>query len=394
MTLELDMYMLMVFGIIALLLGSFLNSKIGFLRRICIPSPVTGGIVVSILTLTLYIIYGIQLHFDSTLKDICMLMFFTSVGFQSNLSVFKSGGKRLAVMIGLVAVLIVLQNLVGVSLASAMDLSPLLGLASGSITMAGGHGTAAGFTTLLEENGLEGAGTILMAAATFGLLAGSLMGGPLGGHIIEKRHLFKEDERAQDAAISTAPADEALSFNDYSKAVFEIFIAIGLGSLLSKALALSGLSFPTYFGSLIAAAIIRNIAEVVPGNRRLSVGGIISIGNISLSLFLGMAMVSLRLWELSSVALPLLVILLAQVVLIALFARFVAFPLLGRDYDAAMLVGGLCGFGLGATPNAMANMTAISTKYRFSRIPFIIVPIVGAMFLDIINVLIVTAFLH
>jgi len=383
-------------GVCALLLGLFLNTKVPFLKRICIPAPVTGGIVISIVTLVLYTCCGVEFKFDNTLKDICMMMFFTSVGFQSNFTVFKTGGKLLAVMVGLVAVLMVLQNAVGVGLSALLHINPLVGMTAGSVTMAGGHGTAAGFAALMESKGLAGAGSIMMATATFGLLSGSLLGGPLGEYLINRFHLSAEhpDSKAGLLAELGHQDKKPQSFRSYTKASYEIFIAIGLGSLLSKALALTGISFPTYFGALIVSAVLRNCSELIPGSPKLAVSEIVSIGNICLSLFLGMAMVSLRLWELAGVAIPLVLILLSQVLLIALFGRFVAFPLFGKNYDAAMLVSGFCGFGLGATPNAMANMSAISSKYHYSSLPFIVVPLVGAMFVDIINIVVITAFLN
>jgi len=391
-----DMFQMMMAGVVALLLGLFLNTKVPFLKRICIPAPVTGGIIISLLTLLLHNCFGIEINFDVTLKDVCMMLFFTSVGFQSNFTVFKTGGRHLALMVILVAILIFLQNLVGISLAAAFKANPLMGLAAGSITMAGGHGTAAGFADLVENCGLEGAGSIMMATATFGLLAGSLLGGPMGEYLIDRFKLGTAKGHSEVNMLEELGHQDkgVQSFRGYTKAIYEIFIAIGLGSLLSKALSLTGISFPTYFGSLIVAALIRNGSELIPGCPKLAVSEIVSIGNISLSLFLGMAMVSLRLWELVGVALPLIVILLVQVLLIAVFARFVAFPLLGKDYDAAMLVSGLCGFGLGATPNAMANMSAVSAKYHYSTVPFIVVPLVGAMFVDIINVSVITLFLN
>lgn len=395
MVVNLDMYMAMMAGIAALLLGLMLNRKVPFLKRICIPAPVTGGLLVSIVTLLLHNIFGLEIKFDDTLKDICMMMFFTTVGYQSNFTVFKTGGRHLAIMVGLIAILVITQNFISVGLAPLVGIDPLTGMAAGSITMLGGHGTAAGFTSLMEGRGLDGAGSIMMATATFGLLAGSLLGGPLGEHLINRYHLSPESPDEEKSLMTELGKQQnRQTFADYAKASYEIFIAIGLGTLLSKALANTGISFPTYFGPLIVAALIRNFTELLPGCPKIEMSEIESIGNICLSLFLGMAMVSLRLWQLSGIALPLLAILVIQVLAIALFGRFVAFPLLGQNYDAAMLVSGLCGFGLGATPNAMANMGAISAKYHYSKIPFIVVPIVGAMFVDIINITVITLFMN
>lgn len=390
MSFELDMMQTMAVGILALLLGEHMNRKLKFLSRICIPAPVTGGLVFSVITLILYLAGGIEISFNGTLKDICMIMFFTTVGFQSDLKVLRKGGRPLVVLVCLVAVLITIQNFVGVGLARAIGTDPLVGMAAGSITMCGGHGTAAGFSSLLESKGLSSAATVTMAAATFGLLGGSLIGGPLAERIVRRRNLATTEDEGK----WTWHEDDSLkTSSSYAKAVFEIFLAAGIGTLISKLLALTGLSFPSYFGALVTAVIIRNVAGKIPGIPKPSMVEIQSIGDISLSLFLGMAMVSLRLWELSGLALPLLLILSVQVAIMALFARFVAFPLLGRNYDAAVLVSGICGFGLGATPNAMANMSAVCSKYRYATMPFVIVPIVGAMFVDLINIGVISLFL-
>lgn len=404
-TVALDLYQSAGVGVLALLLGMFLTRHIPFLKRFCIPAPVSGGLLFSLLTLCLYA-FGVECSFDGTVKDLCMMLFFTSVGFQCDLKMLKQGGKPLLVMVLLVAVLIVLQNLLSVGVAKGLGIDPLFGMAAGSIPMSGGHGTSGGFAPLLEEMGLTGASSITMAAATFGLVAGSVLGGPLAEAVIRRRKLAEESHtndiltgieatEASPSSKSAYPQSEERSFRDYAKAVYQLLIAMALGACLSLLLRKTGITFPTYFGSLIAAAVIRNLLECSPKwASALSLGKIVSLGDICLSLFLGTAMSALRLWELASMALPLCLILCAQVVLMALYARFVAFPLLGKDYDGAVLMSGLCGFGLGATPNAMANMSAVCFKYRHAVRPFVIVPVVGAMFVDIINTGVVTLFLN
>ena len=402
---DLDMYQSAGVGVLALLLGFLFTRHIPFLKRFCIPAPVSGGLVVSLLTLLLYAL-GVECVFDGTVKDLCMMIFFTAVGFQCDLKMLKQGGKPLLVMILLVAVLIVAQNLLSVGIAKGMGLSPLLGMAAGSIPMSGGHGTSGGFAPLLEEMGLSGASSVTMAAATFGLVAGSLLGGPLGERLIRRWKLAEESRsndvltgieasEASDQSRSEYAHSEESSFRGYTIAVCQLFLAMALGACVSALLKRTGITFPTYFGSLLAAALLRNVLGVVPRwSGLLDLGKITSLGDICLSLFLGMAMSTLRLWELASMALPLSVILVSQVALMALYAAFVAFPLLGKDYDGAVLVSGLCGFGLGATPNAMANMSAVCFKYRHAVRPFVIVPIIGAMFVDLINTAVVTLFLN
>ncbi|MBR0272732.1 MAG: sodium/glutamate symporter [Bacteroidaceae bacterium] len=418
-SIELDMIQTAGIGALALLVGMVLTRKVAFLQKFCIPSPVSGGIIFSLISLALYGWCDVEMSFDGTLKDVFMLAFFTSVGFQSDLKVLKKGGRLLAIMLALLVVMIAMQNLMPMGITRLMGVDPLIGMAAGSISMTGGHGTAGGFASVLEGMGLHGAGTVGMAAATFGLIAGSMLGGPLAERMIRTR-LTHEQMQPQDDEIDPAMAgiesDEASpagrakrvssneqEFQQYAKATYWIILIMGGGTLLSWLLAKTGITFPTYFGALILAAIVRNTIRFVrykddgkweSADKLLDMERIVSVGNICLSLFLGMAMISLRLWELQSLALPLIVILLAQVVLMALFAFFVAFPLLGRDYDAAVLCAGICGFGLGATPNAMANMSAVCYKYRYTVKPFLIVPIIGAMFADVINTAMITLFLN
>ena len=402
----LDMFQTAGVGVAALLIGIFFTRTIPFLKRFCIPAPVSGGLLVSLLTLASYGILGVEFSFDGTIKDICMMLFFTSVGFQSNMKALKQGGRPLVVMVLLVAVLIIMQNLISLGTAKALGIDSLVGMAAGSIPMCGGHGTSGGFSPVLEQMGLAGAQSITMACATFGLVAGSMIGGPLAELLIRKRHLAEESHsrdivaglegsEASPESKEIKPQSGERSFRDYSKAVYLLVLAMAAGMCLSKLLALTGITFPTYFGSLIAACLIRNVTESLSkGRDLLCMDKIVALGDICLSLFLGIAMSTLKLWELSSLVLPLCVILLAQVLFIALFAYFVAFRSLGKDYDAAVLVSGLCGFGLGATPNAMANMSAVCLKYRYAVNPFIIVPVIGAMFVDIINTTVITVFLN
>ena len=417
-TLSLDMIQTAGIGALALIVGMFLTRKVSFLQKYCIPSPVSGGIIFSLLTLALYAWFDIEVSFDGTLKDIFMLAFFTSVGFQCDLRVIKKGGKPLIVMLVLLVILITAQNLTAVGLTRLLGVNPLIGMAAGSISMTGGHGTAGGFASVLEGMGLQGAGTFGMAAATFGLIAGSMMGGPLAEKIISKKLVheqMQEPDEEIDPAMSGIESDEASpsgrakrvstneqEFQQYAKASYCILLVMGGGTVLSWLFAKMGVTFPTYFGALILAALARNLLGLIrykeegrwqKGEKLLDMERIVSVGNICLSMFLGMAMVSLRLWELQSLALPVIVILSSQVVLMALFAYYLAFPLLGRNYDAAILCAGLCGFGLGATPNAMANMSAVCYKFRYTVRPFLIVPIIGAMFTDLINTGIITFFL-
>ena len=416
---ELDMIQSAGVGALALLVGMGLTRKVAFLQKFCVPSPVSGGLIFSLITLILYGWFDVEISFNDTLKAVFMLAFFTSVGFQSDLKVLKRGGKLLVIMLVLLLFIIAMQNLMPMGIIRLMGVDPLIGMAAGSISMTGGHGTAGGFASILEGMGLEGAGTVGMAAATFGLIAGSMLGGPLAERIIRTK-LTHEQMQPQDEEIDPAMAgiesDEASpagrtkristneqEFQQYARATYCILLVMGGGTLLSWLFEKTGVTFPTYFGALILAAVVRNTLGFVNykedgkwerAEKLLDMERIISVGNICLSMFLGMAMISLKLWELQSLALPLIVILVSQVLLMALFAFFVAFPLLGRNYDAAVLCAGMCGFGLGATPNAMANMSAVCYKYRYTVKPFLIIPIIGAMFADLINTGMITLFLN
>ena len=387
-------------GVAALLLGIYLTRKVGFLRRFCIPAPVSGGLVFSLLVLFLHSVLGVECRFDAAVRELCMMLFFTSVGFQSDMKVLRRGGRPLLVMVVLVSVLIVVQNLISVGIALGLGQDALLGMASGSIPMSGGHGTSGGFSPLLEEMGLAGASSITMAAATFGLVAGSLVGGPLGERLIRRHHLVpsshkEADTRVAPTAMQDFPDSASRGLQAYLRGACVLVLAMALGSGLSHLLALTGITFPTYFGALLTACLLRNLFGLSPAwSRELCLKELVRIGDICLLLFLGMAMSSLRLWELASLALPLTLILLSQVAFIVLYGAFVAFPLLGKKYDSAVLVSGLCGFGLGATPNAMANMSAVCHKYVYVPGPFVIVPVIGAMFVDLINTGVVTVFLN
>ena len=417
-SIELDMIQTAGIGGLALIVGMVLTRKVAFLQKFCVPSPVSGGIIFSLITLVLYGWFNVAVSFDGTLKDVFMLAFFTSVGFQSDLKVLMQGGKLLIAMLALLVVIIVLQNLMPIGITWLMGVEPMIGMASGSAAMTGGHGTAAGFASVFEGMGLSGAGTIGMAAATFGLIAGSMIGGPLAEKIVRTKLTHEQiqpHDEDVDPAMAGIESDEASptgrakristneqEFQQYAKASYCIILVMGGGTILRWLFAKTGITFPTYFGALILAAIVRNTigfvsykddGKWVKAEKLLDMERIISVGNICLSLFLGMAMISLRLWELQSLALPLIIILVSQVVMMALFVYFVAFPLLGRDYDAAVLCAGMCGFGLGATPNAMANMSAVCYKYHYTVKPFLIVPIIGAMFADLINTGIISIFL-
>lgn len=393
MQIQLDMYQTLAAAVVVLMLGTFLKKRIHFLEKFCIPSPVIGGILFAILTCICFETGIAEFSFNDTLKEVCMVFFFTSVGFQANLKVLKKGGKSLAVFLGLVIILILAQNLLAVGLSKLLGLNSLIGMCTGSIPMVGGHGTAGAFGPVLEDFNISGATTICTAAATFGLVAGSLIGGPLSKRLIEKKNLLSTAVAEDDSLLVEDEKKHERHTNMYAAAVFQLIIAIGLGTIISWMLTQTGLTFPIYIGAMIAAALIRNIVEYT-GRYTIHMGEINDLGGICLSLFLGMAMITLKLWELASLALPLIILLTAQVVLISIFTYFIEFNIMGRDYDAAILVAGTCGFGMGATPNAMANMQAVCDKYAPSVKAYLLIPLVGSLFADFLNSLVITFFIN
>ena len=392
-TLNLDMYQTVAVAVLALFIGVMLKEKIKFLTTFCIPAPVVGGMIFAIIFCILYAFGILEVNFDETLRNVCMVMFFTSVGFQANMKVLKSGGKGTFIYLILVLLLIILQNTLAVGLSKAIGINPLIGMCTGSIPMIGGHGTAGAFGPLLEDMNVEGATTLATAAATFGLVAGSLMGGPLANSLIKKKNLTDTAVYEDDSMLVEEEIKHRREVSMYAPAVYQLTLAMGIGTVISFVLSKSGMTFPVYIGSMIVAAIMRNISEYTD-KFRIHMGEINDLGSICLSLFLGVAMITLKLWQLAALALPLFILLAGQTVLMFVFARFVVFKFMGSDYDAAVLAAGTCGFGMGATPNAMANMQAVTEKYLPSVKAFLLVPIVGSMFADFLNSLTITFFIN
>ena len=392
-TIEFNMYQTLAVAVVMLYVGTLLKRRIQFLETFCIPSPVVGGLLFAIVSCICYTSGIVGFAFDETLKTVCMVAFFTSVGFQANIKVLRSGGTALIIFLGCVCALIFAQNFLAVALSGILNVSPFIGLCTGSISMVGGHGTAGAFGPVLEDLGLVGATTLCTAAATFGLVAGSLMGGPLGRRLILGKDLLKTAVKADDTPLVEEEKKHERSVSMYAPAAYQLAIAMGLGTVVSMLLSKTGMTFPIYIGAMIVAAIMRNWSEFT-GAFTVHIGEINDIGGICLSLFLGIAMITLKLWQLAELALPLVVLLVGQTALMFLFAYFVIFNVLGRDYDAAILSAGSCGFGMGATPNAMANMQVLTAKFAPSVKAYILVPIVGSMFADFINSLTITFFIN
>ena len=405
-TIQLDMVQTLALAAVVLFAGYGIRRRIGVLDRYNIPAPVVGGFLFAILALVLRVTGMLSIEFTATLQPPLMIAFFTSIGLGASLGLLKVGGPQVLLFWGLATVLVVCQNALGVAVASMLRVNPFLGLVAGSITMTGGHGTGAAFGKLLDEQyGLAGGVTLAMAAATFGLVSGGLIGGPIATFIVKRfnpKHATPatgHDAAAQiarrealDEEIDTEPPGEGATAYNLLKIITVVLVAMWAGSLLSGWLG-RFVTLPAYIGAMIVAAFLRNAADLI-GFVKIEQRVVDDIGTIALNLFLAMALMTLNLYELKDLAIPMLVILMAQVVLMGAFAYWITFRLMGRDYDAAVMAGGHCGFGMGATPNAVANMEAITEKFGPAPRAFLVLPMVGAFFIDFTNAIIITAFIN
>lgn len=392
MIFKLDAIQTLAVAVIVLIVGEFLRKRIKVLEHFCIPAPVIGGILFSIITLLCYTSQAFTFEFDETLKNIFLIAFFTTIGFTASLKLLKKGGVQVFIFLLISMVLVVAQNVLGIGMAQMFGLHPYIGLATGSTPLVGGPGTSGAFGPLFEQAGVQGAATVAMAAATFGLVMGSLTGGPIAKRLIEKHNLHKKG-LDNEAALTLVDKVRTLDGDSLLKSAIIIVIAMGLGSIISKWFVGMGMTFPPYIGGMLAAAIIRNLYDLF--NKELIIEEVEVIGNICLSFFLSMALMSLKLWQLANLALPMFAILALQVLLMALFSYFVVFRVMGSDYDAAVMASGTCGFGLGSTANAMANMETLSTKYcRKAHRAFFAVPLVGSLFIDFFNAFAITFFMN
>ena len=402
-TIALNMYQTAAIAMLLLVLGRTIISKSAFLQRCCIPAPVVGGLVFAILHLVLYMAGIVEVTFDETVKGLFMNIFFCSVGFTACFRLLKKGGKKVFLFLAIAIIMVCLQNVLGSALAGVFGWDMRLGLCTGSIPMVGGHGTAGSYGPLMENDlGIAGANVLGVAAATFGLVSGSLMGGPTARSIINKYNLKSTEAEEAAADLNDMSAEdkakaERMDTEAFTNAAVLLFVALGIGTLVTTLfnnIEVAGVkfTFPGYIGAMVVAAIIRNIADAK--GMVLPASAIDTWGNSSLSIFLAIALMTLKLWQLAELAIPMVVMLAAQVVLMFCFARFVVFNVMGRDYEAAVMVSAFCGFGMGATPNAMANMQTLTKKYGPAPQAFFIVPLVGSLFIDFFNGLIITGFLN
>ena len=404
MTITLDMVQTLAAGALALFLGFQLVDRLPFLRRYNIPAPVVGGLIVAILVLVLRQQNVATISFDTTLQTPLMNAFFTAIGFSASLSLLRAGSGQALVFLVLAAFLAVVQSLIGIFSAVLFDQSPLLGVLIGPAALAGGPATALAFAPQFAAAGVPSAETVAIAAAMSGIVLGGLVGGPIATRLLERNALRagsavgaveQPGKSANEAATSVTPSpdDEEGSARQSLKALTVILVAMGIGSWLSGVMKDAGLTLPGYVGAMIVGAMIRNVDDF---SGRIGIPHDITdrIGTVSLTLFLAVALMNVKLWELTAVAWPLLVNLALQVVVIAFFCWAVVFRAMGRDYDAAVMSGGFTGFMLGTTANAMAVMRTVVEKFGPAPRAFLVAPIVGAFFIDFTNAIVITTFLN
>jgi len=392
---QLDFYGTLVAASLVLLLGRGLVARVGFLRSYNIPEPVAGGLVVAVLLLILRT-FDIEVRFDTSLQTPLMLAFFATIGLSADLASLKKGGRVVGIFLLAVIGLLVVQNAMGIGLATLLGLDPLMGLLTGSITLAGGHGTGAAWGAVFSEKyGLASASELALASATFGLVLGGLIGGPVARLLVKRVQVpGGNQEQAPRLPKGFEQPNKERSITPFSFVETLALIAISLlaGNLLNGLLQGTAFELPAFVCVLFVGVVLRNGLAAL-GLYQVFEREVSVLGNVSLSLFLAIALMSLKLWDLAALALPIFIILAMQALVMALFAIFVTFRVMGSNYDAAVLAAGHCGFGLGATPTAIANMQAVTQRYGPSQIAFLVVPMVGAFFIDIINVIVIKLYL-
>ncbi|MGW9817001.1 sodium/glutamate symporter [Staphylococcus cohnii] len=398
--LELDAITTLAIASLLYLLGIYIVNHISILRRLCIPAPVIGGLIFSILVAILQSTNIITIKLDSEfIQNFFMLAFFTTIGLGASLKLLRLGGKVLILYFIFCGFLAVFQNLISISLAKVLNIPPLLGLTAGSMSMEGGHGNAAAYGQTIRDMGFDSALTAALAAATLGLVAGGLVGGPVVKFLITKYNLKPEHAEETTTDYGNVKSNEYLHNRMNPTTIFFlqftiVTICMAIGSYLGNTFSdLTGINIPIYVGAMFVAVIIRNISEYNNLNL-IDMKFVDKISDISLSLFLSIALMSIQLTEIYQLALPLIIIVLIQVVFIVLFSIFIVFRGLGKNYDAAVMIGGFIGHGLGATPNAMANLDVITKKFGASPKSYLVVPIMGAFLIDLLGVTIVTTFIN
>jgi ESS family glutamate:Na+ symporter len=393
LTSGLDSMQTLAAAILVLFVGSAVQQRVGFLRDNNIPIPVVGGLLFALLTTALFLGFDLRISFDMALREPLMLAFFTTIGLCADFRLLVRGGPQLLLFgVACLAYLIV-QNGLGLLAALSMDLHPLVGLLGGSITLSGGHGTGAAYAERFADvQNIAGVMELAMACATFGLILGGLIGGPVAGRLIRLHSLEPSDTRHVEDNTDETEQTGPINSDTLLWTLFTVLFCLIGGISLAAILGNAAFTLPGFVWCLMIGVVIRNLEHLVP-RLRLHRPTVDMLGSISLSIFLAMALMSLRLWELLSLAGPLLVMLLIQTAGIAVFASLVTFRLMGKDYDSAIIAGGHCGFGLGATPTAVANMEALTLRYGPSPQAFLVVPLMGAFFIDFLNALVIQGYL-
>lgn len=401
-------YYTLIAATIVLLIGRLMVRKIKFLRDFNIPEPVSGGLLAAAVITLLYYTSGMTFKFEKPLQDAFMLIFFASIGLSADFSRLKQGGLPLVIFLAIVSVFIIIQNAVGVGLATVLGQNPLMGLVTGSITLTGGHGTGAGYSKILEAApfNLANATEMAMTSATFGLVAGGLVGGPVGRRLINKLGRKPVANPSDDNIADVEKYDQSTFENADKQRLITAESAIETMAMFAACLAFSAFMYatvaendalkkiPQFVWALGFGVVLRNTLTGLFKNFDMFDRAIDVFGNASLSLFLAMALMSLKLWELAGLAGPMIIILLVQTVVMIGFAYFVTSRFMGKDYDAAILSAGHCGFGMGATPTAVANMQSLTNTFGPSHKAFLIVPLVGAFFIDFVNFAIIGLFMN
>lgn len=392
-------FLTVTLGILVLFVGKRINEAVSWLRELSIPEPVTGGLLFSVLFGLVYAATGVAVEFELGARDLLLVYFFTTIGINASLQDLLSGGKPLLILLAITIGYMVLQNLTGISVAALFGLPTAVGLLGGSVSLIGGHGTAIAWAPqIAEQHGIANAMEIGIACATFGLILASLMGGPIAKFLIQRHRLAPARSEPQDVGVSKGEARVGIGHLDFLDAVLAIHLCIILGLLLNEAIAAWGLQLPLFVSCLFAGILVTNL--IPPGFPRLTgtrwptrTPAMALIAEIALGTFLAMSLMSMQLWTLVDLAAPILAILAAQLVVAVALTVFVIFRVMGRNYDAAVIAAGFGGISLGATPTAMANMSAVTKRYGPSQLAFIIVPLVCAFFIDLANAVAIPAFL-
>lgn len=392
LTVKVNMIQTVALAVIVYYLGRAIRNRSFWLRRLSIPAPVVGGFLFALVATVLRISGALAVDLDNTLQGTLMVMFFTTIGMNASLMLLKKGGMPLVVFFLLSCVLAVGQNVVGIILAKLTGIHELFGIIAGAVTLMGGLGTGGAFGPLFESWGLVGATTAAVACATFGMVAGSMMGGPFGEWCIRRYSIETPADKGvvmKEGEVFFEEAESAVTGRVLMRNLAFVLTAMGFGSILSYYLTQAGITLPAYIGAMIIAGVIRNVADFSQ-LYEMDLQAMDIISDISLAIYITMAINGLKLWELINLAIPLLIILIGQLILMLVFCWLAVFLLTGRDYEGMMLSVGMIGFGLGATPNALVNMQSISQKYGPAPRAFFIVPLVGAFLIDFANALIIT----